>query len=276
MGEVECTLAPDLVGLADGNEHPVTIPPDGCEVVWLPSDVVDGVAEMLATYTVETSLRDACREAQARRGTIPTPEWLTPEVVGRIEDAMLNGDTEDPPPTRTPSSLGDAMRLIGRYTESEGGDSPETTNARRGLFSGYDAWVGAGRPESTTTPPAPPWPGAVLSGLTDEDGVPTWLAQAGNVQGEQVRGWRDVAWYRPDGHSSDTWVEVRAPRAVPEPETERVKLWEAFGRKLPDGRVICGWQWSTQTRDGSVTHDDGTFTPVHDAPTVEVLKDGNP
>ena len=66
-----------------------------------------------------------------------------------------------------------------------------------------------------TPPPAPPWPGAVLSGLVDEDGVPTWLAQAGQVRGEQVRGWRDMAWYRPDGHSSDTWVEVRAPRAVP-------------------------------------------------------------
>ena len=63
--------------------------------------------------------------------------------------------------------------------------------------------------------PVQPWPGAVLSGLTDEDGVPTWLAQAGQVRGEQVRGWRDMAWYRPDGHTSDAWVEVRAPRAVP-------------------------------------------------------------
>jgi len=63
--------------------------------------------------------------------------------------------------------------------------------------------------------PTPPWPGAVLSGLVDEDGEPTWLAQAGQVRGEQVRGWRDMAWYRPHGHSSDTWVEVRAPRAVP-------------------------------------------------------------
>ncbi len=145
----------------------------------------------------------------------PAPEWLTPEVVGRIEDAMLNGDTEDPPPTRTPSSLGDAMRLIGRYTESEGGDSPETTNARRGLFSGYDAWVGAGRPESTTPPPVPPWPGAVLSGLTDEDGVPTWLAQAGQVRGEQVRACTSVPWLPNTSYGEDEWVEVRAPRAVP-------------------------------------------------------------
>lgn len=35
---------------------------------------------------------------------------------------------------------------IGRYTESEGGDSPETQNAREGLFVSYDAWVDAGRP----------------------------------------------------------------------------------------------------------------------------------
>ena len=126
--------------------------------------------------------------------------------------------------------------------------------------------------------PVPPWPGAVLSGLCDEDGVPTWLAQAGNVQGESVRTCADFPWFvcGSDNASDRTWVEVRAPRAVPEPETERVKLWEAFGRKLPDGRVICGWQWSTQTRDGSVTTEDDTFTPVHDAPTVEVLKDGNP
>ena len=32
-----------------------------------------------------------------------------------------------------------------------------------------------------TASPVPPWPGAVLSGLTDEDGQPTWLAQAPNV-----------------------------------------------------------------------------------------------
>ena len=244
---------------------------------------------MLATYTVETSLRDACREAQARRGTIPTPEWLTPEVVGRIEDAMLNGDTEDPPPTRTPSSLGDAMRLIGRYTESEGGDSPETTNARRGLFSGYDAWVGAGRPESTTPPPAPPWPGAVLSGLTDEDGVPTWLAQAGQVRGEQVRIWHDEPWVTTHGSWADSrWVEVRAPRAVPEPETERVPWWEAVGREVfdQDGtrvtieHVQCGDGGgpsvtaynTTQRRDNSLYR---VPCPVRGDGTVEVLKDGD-
>jgi len=35
---------------------------------------------------------------------------------------------------------------IGRYTESEGGNSDETKNARSGLFDAYDAWVDAGRP----------------------------------------------------------------------------------------------------------------------------------
>ena len=233
---------------------------------------------MLATYTVETSLRDACREAQARRGTIPTPEWLTPEVVGRIEDAMLNGDTEDPPPTRTPSSLGDAMRLIGRYTESEGGDSPETTNARRGLFSGYDAWVGAGRPESTTTPPAPPWPGAVLSGLTDEDGVPTWLAQAGQLCGEQVRACTSVPWLPNTSYGEDEWVEVRAPRAMPEPERVSAVSALADGLMVNDGNgdFFCPSYARRNTDDSiSLVREDG-YQAALVAPdgTVEVLKDG--
>ncbi len=68
-------------------------------------------------------------------------------------------------------------------------------------------------------PPVPPWPGAVLSGLTDEDGVPTWLAQAGQVRGEQVRFGPHGAWwpntvddFDPDNDfGADRWVEVRAP-----------------------------------------------------------------
>ena len=188
--------------LADAVLAVLPKPPDGCEAVFLPTDVVDhyvsaeppaGRWERQASFVV-----NACREAQARRGTATTP------------------------------------------------------------------------------PPAPPWPGAVLSGLTDEDGVPTWLAQAGQVRGEQVRACTSVPWLPNTSYGEDEWVEVRAPRPAPEPETERVPVWEAVDRWMPGGRVICGWQWSTQTRDGSVTHDDGTFTPVHDAPTVEVLKDGNP
>lgn len=74
----------------------------------------------------------------------------------------------------------------------------------------------------------PPWPGAVPSGLTDEDGVPTWLAQAGQVRGEAVRlRHRDDEWATWATLDGDEWVEVRAPRAAPEPETERVPWWEA-------------------------------------------------
>ncbi len=87
-------------------------------------------------------------------------------------------------------------------------------------------------------PPAPPWPGAVLSGLTDEDGEPTWLALAPNVLGEAVRTCVDFPWFicGSDNAVTPYWVEVRAPRAVPEPETERVPAWEA----VKDGRRVVG------------------------------------
>ena len=140
---------------------------------------------------------------------------------------------------------------------------------------------------ATDAAPVPPWPGAVLSGLCDEDGVPTWLAQAGNVQGEQVRGWRDVAWYRPDGHSSDTWVEVRAPRAVPEPETERVPWWESVGRVVRDATGREAQILRADVGDGAgpsvyAYHDQEPgaalrrlYAPVNGFGTVEVLKDGD-
>lgn len=57
-----------------------------------------------------------------------------------------------------PPTLGDLGRAIGRYTESEGGDSAETLAAHRGLFAIYDRWVDAGRPEIDT----------VALSLTDE------------------------------------------------------------------------------------------------------------
>lgn len=53
----------------------------------------------------------------------------------------------DTPETHRPLTVGDAMRLIGRYTESEGGDSAETVNARRALFDTYLQWCEDGRPE---------------------------------------------------------------------------------------------------------------------------------
>jgi len=49
---------------------------------------------------------------------------------------------------RCPQTLGDAMRLIGRYTESEGGNSPETRQARADLFDAYETWCHLDRPET--------------------------------------------------------------------------------------------------------------------------------
>lgn len=132
------------------------------------------------------------------------------------------------------------------------------------------------RPPTPTPPPVPPWPGAVLSGLTDEDGVPTWLAQAGQVRGEQVRlrhlddEW--ATWATLDG---DQWVEVRAPRAVPVPETERVPWWEALGRLglAGDPFVEVGsgdeGPWVRVVEGGTKL-----YSPVAPDGTVEVLKDG--
>ncbi|MBK6857790.1 MAG: hypothetical protein IPG97_14905 [Microthrixaceae bacterium] len=129
----------------------------------------------------------------------------------------------------------------------------------------------------------PPWPGAVPSGLTDEDGVPTWLAQAGQVRGEQVRFGPHGAWwpntvddFDPDNDFvEDRWVEVRAPRAVPVPETERVPWWEAVGRRWPDGRTV--WK-VTHSVEGVIAWDNGgeALDVMFSADgTVEVLKDGD-
>lgn len=52
---------------------------------------------------------------------------------------------------RCPQSLGDAMRLIGRYTESEGGRSAETMQARADLFDAYETWCHLDRPETEPT-----------------------------------------------------------------------------------------------------------------------------
>lgn len=126
--------------------------------------------------------------------------------------------------------------------------------------------------------PVPPWPGAVLSGLVDEDGVPTWLAQAGQVRGEQVRRRSDLVWVNNDqmvAFSDTVWVEVRDPRAVPEPETERVPWWEALGRLglAGDPFVEVGsgdeGPWVRVVEGGTKL-----YSPVAPDGTVEVLKDG--
>ncbi|MBP7630152.1 MAG: hypothetical protein KA758_06840 [Acidimicrobiales bacterium] len=134
-----------------------------------------------------------------------------------------------------------------------------------------------------TPPPTPPWPGAVLSGLCDEDGQPTWLAQAGQVRGEQVRIWHDEPWVTTHGSWADSrWVEVRAPRAVPEPETERVPWWEV----VADQRRLVGFPEVGGTRYGAdgclafTDHDGVLLANVHDpaigwdgSGTVEVLSE---
>lgn len=120
----------------------------------------------------------------------------------------------------------------------------------------------------------PPWPGAVPSGLTDEDGVPTWLAQAGQVRGEAVRlRHRDDEWATWATLDGDEWVEVRAPRAAPEPETERVPWWEARDRLglAGDPFVEVGSDdegpWVRVVEGGTKLH-----SPVDPDGTVEVLR----
>ena len=123
--------------------------------------------------------------------------------------------------------------------------------------------------------PVPPWPGAVLSGLVDEDGEPTWLAQAGQVRGEQVRIWHDEPWVTTHGSWADSrWVEVRAPRAVPEPETERVPWWEAKDRRAADDGLTI--QSVGQGETGTWWRTRGAPWPARFTTdgTVEVLKDG--
>lgn len=166
--------------------------------------------------------------------------------------------------------------------------TPRTYRRRHGAPGG-SAWVTRRLvPIESPAAPVPPWPGAVLSGLCDEDGVPTWLAQAGQVRGEQVRQWRGDEWLIRGYLSPWNWVEVRAPRAVPVPETERVPWWEAVGREVfdQDGErvtiehVQCGdgagpsvtAYNAAKRRDTSLLRVPIT---VRGDGTVEVLKDGD-
>lgn len=188
----------------------------------------------------------------ARRGSTPTPSPVPPWPDGVLRDA--------------------ANRL--RWIANSG--YIEDPGIKRIIRS----WA-----DELDATPVPPWPGAVLSGLTDEDGVPTWLAQAGQVRGEQVRlrhlddEW--ATWATLDG---DQWVEVRAPRAVPEPETERVQLGVAVvggllaicreGATLDLGRGDV----KIHTENGALvaSTSESMFTVEIDPDgTVEVLKDGD-
>ena len=131
--------------------------------------------------------------------------------------------------------------------------------------------------------PAPPWPGAVLSGLVDEDGEPTWLAQAPNVQGEAVRTCIDFPWFicGSDNAVTPYWVEVRAPRAVPEPETERVPVLDAIRDRIelthPEGEFLAVGVELREDGDLVAIEQQepwGKAQPVAPDGTVEVLRDG--
>jgi len=129
----------------------------------------------------------------------------------------------------------------------------------------------------------PPWPGAVLSGLTDEDGVPTWLALAPNVLGEDVRTCVDFPWFicGSDNAVTPYWVEVRAPRAVPEPETERVPVLDAIRDRIelthPEGEFLAVGVELREDGDLVAIEQQepwGKAQPVAPDGTVEVLRDG--
>jgi len=136
-------------------------------------------------------------------------------------------------------------------------------------------------------PPVPPWPGAVLSGLCDEDGEPTWLAQAPNVQGEAVRTCVDFPWFicGSDNAVTPYWVEVRAPRAVPEPETERVDALKVLRDRSyrielthPEGEFLAVGVELREDGDLVAIEQQepwGKAQPVAPDGTVEVLKDGD-
>ena len=135
-------------------------------------------------------------------------------------------------------------------------------------------------PPQPAPSPVPPWPGAVLSGLCDEDGEPTWLAQAGQVPGEQVRQWHGDEWLIRGYLSPRNWVEVRAPRAVPEPETERVNAFDAVlgsRRVRVNGKYVVTCNCIRVVDDGEVwVGEFGTgYAVVAPDGTVEVLKDGD-
>lgn len=198
------------------------------------------------------------------------------------------------PPQHAPAPDGcEAVFLPTGVVDEFANDTADTITLRdvRVLAACRDACRAAVARRPSPKPPVPPWPGAVLSGLTDEDGVPTWLALAGQVPREQVRRRHGSEWYvrGVTGSFTDTsWVEVRAPRAVPEPETERVPWWEAVGREVfdQDGERVTIEH--VQCGDGagpSVTAynaAEGRDTSLLRVPitvrgdgTVEVLKDGD-
>ena len=174
------------------------------------------------------------------------------------------------------SETDDLVSRARRHAETH----PESRELIEELLEAVVRWACFAAP-----PPAPPWPGAVLSGLTDEDGVPTWLAQAGQVRGEQVRRRSDFAWVNNDqmvAHLDTVWVEVRAPVPVPEPETERVNVLDAIWNRIelthPEGEFLAVGVELREDGDLVAIEQQepwGKAQPVAPDGTVEVLKDGD-
>lgn len=184
------------------------------------------------------------------------------------------------PATPAPPPAGDLRERIARAAwESEDDDAGSWEAAGRLNHQAYRRMADAMLAVLPTppTPPVPPWPGAVLSGLCDEDGQPTWLAQAGQVRGEQVRPYRSKGWVIERGYAADLWVEVRAPRV---PETERVNALDAIRDRIelthPEGEFLAV---GVQLIGGDLVAFEleepwGKTQLVAPDGTVEVLKDG--
>lgn len=220
--------------------------------------------------------------AAPANGVPAVPTGAERYLAERLADPEYRAAYEAAAPV-TGDDLRDAVHLLdlawGVIANADGwNDDTSWRQAAERWRDGYHRLLDDIRTTAPAPPPVPPWPGAVLSGLTDEDGVPTWLAQAGQVRGEQVRRRSDFVWVNNDqmvAHLDTVWVEVRAPRAVPEPETERVPWWEAVGRRWTDGRVV--WK-VTHSVDGVIAWDKGgeALDVMFSADgTVEVLKDGD-
>lgn len=273
-----------------------TVVPDGYEVVVLPVETVDYCAkdgwgdpwEGTGTAAIKYG-----RMADAVLAVLPTPAAPVPPWPGDEND-----DTARLSPDQGDRIVNACCRMLGCEPADIDGDAALEeilTEAveRCADLHGQDRWEddchGCGfRVGDHTTDgrcpapaaPVPPWPGAVLSGLTDEDGQPTWLAQAGQVRGEQVRRRSDFEWVNNDqmvAHLDTVWVEVRAPRAVPVPETERVPWWEAVGRGLAGSKIEILEVGSGDEGPWVRVVEGGTklYSPVAPDGTVKVLKDGD-
>ena len=179
---------------------------------WSPEPPATGAERYLAGRMADPEYR-AAYEATSP----PAPDDLRERLRLGIEDAV-NDYADVVMDIMDAEVVRHAGWLAARLEEADA----ERTTLRHRLAETPPATDDPWSKEALSLLPVPPWPGAVLSGLVDEDGVPTWLAQAPNVQGEAVRTCVDFPWFicGSDNAVTPYWVEVRAPRAVPESETE--------------------------------------------------------